>query len=327
MDEVGLAMAHSSLPNFQIQPVTVAVDTAAPGGDSVVRTLRRVVLAWPVQDVEVGEVISRDFLCSCRDWRDSGIRATLLSAGLLPPNTEGPTSRMLESILAFGKQKIRDQVQNENYSSTKLGYDKFRSDSIASAAVLAFPSTWDATLRRLEDIRSSAKPLRIYMDKTEYLYGHLQPGAFQNSVPGESPIVLVDSPSEADVLYLIDHTYSIAGTDSSGKETQLECEHFKGGKMLNQFWWEGLLVTKQMLARTVNRYYNVYNLISGGPLMLGDTLPIWFPASYDMKDNLDLCAFIDHFNDWYDKTSGYLLTSFLIVYVAKGVQKIETIGY
>ena len=87
-----------------------------------------------------------------------------------------------------------------------------------------------------------------------------------------------------------------------------ECELFKADKTLNQFWWEGLLVTKNMLSRTMNRYYGVYNAerIISAPvvetlaeildiLMPIQRLPVWFPPTYDLKIPLELWSFICHY--------------------------------
>ena len=136
------------------------------------------------------------------------------------------------------------------------------------------------------------------MLRKEYLYSQLE-SLMIEGVPAK--VELVNNIQDADVLYLIDHTYTVSVSD--GTSNTVECEHYKTGKVLNQFWWEGLLVTKQMLSKTINRAYGVYN--SAVPsidepveyFMNPNKLPSWFPESYDLSAALELWSFVRSYLD------------------------------
>lgn len=123
------------------------------------------------------------------------------------------------------------------------------------------------------------------------------------------------------MLYLIDHTYTIGANDGSGSTA--ECEHYKTGKVLNQFWWEGLLVTKQMLSKTINKAYGVYKssvakvpskdeVYAEEPVeyfMNPRNLPSWFPESYDLSVAVELWSFIKSYVTRYQNKSYSMLFS------------------
>jgi hypothetical protein len=140
---------------------------------------------------------------------------------------------------------IQDAIIAQNHSKAE--------SAVASDVTRAVG--WDRVSADKEGPR-----LKIYVDRKEYLYGHLTPANLD--AIQEYQIELVDSPDQADVLYLIDHTYRtvapVSTSSGSVQQVEVECEHLKAGKVCNQFSWEGLLVTKQMLCKTINTAYGVY---------------------------------------------------------------------
>ena len=94
----------------------------------------------------------------------------------------------------------------------------------------------------------------------------------------------MDTPDEADVLYLIEHTFCRDGTQ----------EYSKSGKVMNQFWWEGLIVTKESLARSVKLYAESKR--SNDQMKTADDdgqfiLP-WFPVSFNLSNSPELAECI-----------------------------------
>jgi len=91
-------------------------------------------------------------------------------------------------------------------------------------------------------------------------------------------VTIVSTAEEADVLYLIEHTFGA---------NDLE-EVRKGGKILNQFWWDGLLVTKESLAHSARIYKEMnQHMVAQN----GFTLP-WIPTSFDLSHEAHLAEFI-----------------------------------
>lgn len=91
-------------------------------------------------------------------------------------------------------------------------------------------------------------------------------------------VSLVSSAEEADVLYLIEHTF--------GEDFLQEAN--KVGKVLNQFWWDGLIVTKESLCHSARLYKEI---VQCPPADDGFTLP-WIPTSFDLTNETHLAEFI-----------------------------------
>jgi tubulin--tyrosine ligase-like protein 12 len=110
---------------------------------------------------------------------------------------------------------------------------------------------------------------------------HLNPSYITRT---NSKIELTKNTQDADVLYLIEHTYG------QGEALQ---EVVKKDKMLNQFWWEGLLVTKESLANTMKlatkqeEAGKAHNEEDEGFLYRG-----YFPISFNLSDPKELAEFV-----------------------------------
>jgi hypothetical protein len=91
-------------------------------------------------------------------------------------------------------------------------------------------------------------------------------------------VSLVSSAEEADVLYLIEHTFGIDCLQEANKI----------GKVLNQFWWDGLIVTKESLCHSARLYKEIVQCPSVDD---GFTLP-WIPLSFDLSNETHLAEFI-----------------------------------
>ena len=73
-----------------------------------------------------------------------------------------------------------------------------------SAPSIVTPSEWAAAEENLSAIvKDKKRALKVFCDRED----HLNPSLMSPT----QRIVLVSSPSEADVLYLIDHTISVSG--------------------------------------------------------------------------------------------------------------------
>ena len=99
----------------------------------------------------------------------------------------------------------------------------------------------------------------------------------------------MNTPDEADILYLIEHTFGRDGTQ----------EYSKSGKVLNQFWWEGLIVTKESLAKSVKLYAeskrtgdNQIKTTAAEEEDDGQFILPWFPVSFNLSNLPELAEFI-----------------------------------
>lgn len=225
-----------------------------------------VAIAWPIADLEEGEMITRDYLqhhaiSMSTDPSDNGAGITaelqqvtahrrllysLLSIGLIQRENRGP---VVERLLNYTHREFIQRMSSYHSASRSLvavsegdlvDHDCFGStDKVVLPKVpLPLVSGWAPALNRLNHIKEHGEPLRIFMDQQQYLYGQLtherdyRPASFVSKLDphdeaANCPILLVDSPDRADVLYLIDHTYASGEVDGTGQE----CEHFKANKV------------------------------------------------------------------------------------------------
>ena len=171
---------------------------------------------------------------------------------------------------------------------------------------------------KLITISQSRLPLRIYCDRPD----HLNPGLL--TAKSQYKIELVTDIGKADVLYLIDHfasesqlqqqqqqqssllpsppssashSPSLTHTHShthSPSSTHLQNEWLKTNKLYtNQFWWNGYLVTKEQLVKTVtlaHRKKQLCNTNVTGDRKNDRNFPVWLPCSYDLGVRTDLAA-------------------------------------
>ena len=320
LDEVGCAFGHSRYPNMEICPI-ILITEKTPG----VFSRQTLTLAWPVQNILIGEELTRDYLSGLNtaprdaeiantegvgkydDWgRVAGeptavLTRELLSCGLIPPPASVIKSRRLDAPVVVTTESTNWRIKVDAVLQSVVRDPALTADMPSSSRHVVMsrllPSSplpeWEASLQKLRRIADTpSERLRVYVDRKEYLYGHLE------QPDDTAKIILVSDPSEADVLYLIDHTYT-----TSVDGTPAECELYKTGKILNQFWWEGLLVTKQMLTRTINRAYDVYGVSKDSSLgtvnsvMNHSRLPSWFVESYDLSVPFELWSFIKSYRD------------------------------
>lgn len=197
-------------------------------------------LSWPIEDIEEGDLLTRDYLQSVRppsgiegsDMLAVNLITSLQSIGLLRPELfskaseyaeDSPVKRVLNDSLTRMLKPLFDATPDVRAkSSTISAADSFNVSDFkdTSSAVSEVPialrrqivlPAWQGRLDKLKAIRETGQPLKIYMDKVVYLWGQLQGASasrISESDPStKCPIILVDTPEEADVLYLIDHTY------------------------------------------------------------------------------------------------------------------------
>ena len=235
-------MTHSVTPNMRIQSICVLL----PNHSSVDSFIpMRLTLAWPVADIEEGEMITRNYLLSlhpsCIDMNSDSSNTAVLynltislhSIGLLP-SLPCSSSIVTKVLLASYKHYISKLLSADASNiptrhpiiavADKIDISQFTNTGHVSIDYnhLSAPlANWETSLLKLRQIKQTNGVLKVYMDRKEYLYGQLQPHVISDV--NACRILLVNDPNEADVLYLIDHTY----VDKDGNE----CEHYKHDKV------------------------------------------------------------------------------------------------
>lgn len=136
-----------------------------------------------------------------------------LQSSFLTPSLE-PTMGTMGSKPQSYTIAASDHFDLRDFSNTSKSFEDSKKPVSGPLKPTVLPQ-WSAALNRLDEIRENGLPLKIYMDKKVYLWGQLAEPLPCDASAEElatdpswgCPIVLVDSPEEADVLYLIDHTY------------------------------------------------------------------------------------------------------------------------
>lgn len=143
----------------------------------------------------------------------------------------------------------------------------------------AWESIYHTLAQKQQKLNTAATttPLLVYCDRPD----HLNPDFLTH----ETHIQMVDDPVLADILYLIEHTCD----DQDG-------EHRKQLKMTNQFWWNGMIVSKEHLARTIRNAQIVLNQHENLNGSKPKCYP-WFPLCYDLSVASELKSFIGEFCD------------------------------
>ena len=242
-DEVGMSIQHSASPSFRLCPITVC--SPHTEADSYSLTL-----AWPVADLETGRRVTRDFLPT------------------VP--TLSPTRAL--RLIAFWDREYLLQCNGDDALLQRVlgGDDDGGSSGPGRAEQVPTEAESSASAQRAEAggrfvaieerLLSLPPPLKVYCDRNDHLRSDLLRG---------DTVTIVSSAAEADALYLIDHTLD----EQTGEEVD------RRGKVVNQFWWEGMLVSKEHLLRSI-----------GGTA--DGAAPAWFPTSYDLSYTAQLRAFI-----------------------------------
>lgn len=326
MDEVGMAIGNSfSNPNVKCMPIILTLSSgnsgtvAAPNASTMA-----VSFFWPIQDIAEGDLITRSYLPITSS---SGLREALLRLSFIDhlQYEMKPLSLLKETskdICVDGIESKSRNVEEEEGDSCKGDIGQMTYLEALKKAVKSYtnliPKPAIGTISMYETSLSSSDqlitlpdiaPLRAWSVAEEYLAeakrnplvtlnvycdrpDHLNEAMFINStttVPidassrsshrSQARFKLVDNPEAAHILYLIEHTLD-------GGESEV-C---KKDKMLNQFWWNGMLVTKEQMARTVRRARK-WRRDRGA---VGADVD-WFPMTYDLSQDCELLAFVDEF--------------------------------
>ena len=215
---------------------------------------------WPIKDLVAGEKVTRDFLPSVSVAND-------------------PTRRLRMLAFMDPSSPISSGVR---FAGLGAGAAVAVADCHLPSPLPPLPpppplSHWQSSLDNLDGIKKGGsiceRPLRIYCDKEDNL----------NASFIHSPrLEIVSLPEQADVLYLIDHVH---GDD--GEEEELN----KTEKVISQFWWNGMIVSKEHLFRTVNKFEKSSGSSSGSDSAITSIIP----KTYDLSDGAQLAAFVSEF--------------------------------
>ena len=342
MDEVGLSIRHSSNPNCCIYTMVVDLrdiienDSITTSLSLLSTTESHLVYAlsflWPVRDIDEGGVLTRNYLPDIplndpiRPLKLLGFYKQILSL------KEGYIQKVVQNVMP--------QLQNKE----ELGGNE--SNLLLSTIII--PSHWnnvyDMLLLKMKECeyittdetaisRDNLSSLKVFCDRPDHLNSNL----LIPRVIGKS-IQLVNSAQEADVLYLIDYVVSVTddsvvrGNEATDKNIRTDpsrnvdivvkndekyVEHIKTNKMCNQFSWNGLVISKEQLVKTVIKaeeikikaikLNDVTGINSNDVHKKFHTIP-WLPLTFDLSDNMQLASFIHEFADRQDQLKGMLIT-------------------
>jgi hypothetical protein len=216
MDEVGTSLRHSTHPNCVCAAIMFQ---RGPAEEPFA-----VSLLWPISDIICGEELTRDYLPSIPL---SSLVRPLRLLGYLPQPLPSNVEMFCHLITGVAKHVLQSLPQEESIMSLNLleGQDS------------AIELIWKSQLDHLADTsKSQQSVLKIFCDRQDHINSSFlrSGGRFQ----------FVTNPSEAHILYLIDHTT---------EDKNLNGEYIKKGKVINQFWWNGMIVSKEHLAKTAYR--------------------------------------------------------------------------
>lgn len=305
MDEVGTSVSHSATPNcrcaaFMFQPpaTTVATNnTPAVGGISKNRPVLPpplvVSILWPIEKISAGDVLTRDYLPSVPVHHPS--RCLRLLAYTHPfmsgkPSYDRLVSCVYDAVIQSSQSALLDRTSTIDSSHT--------SNTPTSSTASSVQVDWQYAVDKLKSLHSNssgtAPILRVFCDRPDHLN--------KEFIHRTDRIQIVDTPVEADVLYLIDHTLnepvtSRTGSTAAGSTTQNQIvkkgiigdEYIKTGKIINQFWWNGMIVSKEHLASTIKSAHIKSSNNSAG------SCPAWLPTSYDLSVSSELAHFVQEF--------------------------------
>jgi hypothetical protein len=338
MDEVGSAISHNRFPNCRVYPIYVNLE-GIPGLAAIGYKQFGLSLLWPIKDIEVGDIITRDYLP--------------MSYANQLVDEEGfgdmPLIDRIGILKAIGADKAKDQVTlellrhlkgigyfdvpvglrgSENAESTlevigsiadeALTCIKSQQDTEVSSRCSLLndsPSEWARINDKLQTaaaasvtaVNESTPPLRIFCDRDDYL-------SAQCVDKLSNRFVFVSDSADADILYLIDHV--IDSTDS---------EHDKSGKLLTQFWWEGMIVTKNHFIRTMKAAFE--KLTAGHSSNDGAHTDAgcwpWIAPTYDLSKPKDFASFVKHYVSIQQKSANNPIANMWLLKKFTGRQGID----
>jgi hypothetical protein len=268
MDEVGSSITHSSDPNVRCCPLLVDMGpVTSTQGLQQERNVFALSLVWPIKKIAAGDMVTRDFLPNVS--HDDPTRPLRLLAFSRDPAT------MLHSLKDRGSLGFAEVADSLSSASISVSIDSKPAAAADASGTGASPlPDWSDALQNIETIANGVNSLKVFCDRPD----HLNPALIHR----KDRIQLVDKPDDADVLYLIDHT---CGPEDSDEEFA------KRGKMINQFWWEGMVVSKEHLARTVRSAY-IDGTGDGGEKLRSVS---WCPLTYDCSIRYQLLGFVEDY--------------------------------
>lgn len=277
MDEVGTSISHCGVASPNCRCAAFMFQPPQPHPSAPVRPPLIVSLLWPVQNIAVGDVLTRDYLPSVPVEHPT--RALRLLGYLYPLLSAAGIDNQFAALI------------NTSYTNadSSLSSSSEKMDGSVSSSISASVD-WKDSLATLESLKVTDSPppkiLKVFCDRPDHLC--------KDFIHRTDRIRIVDSPAEADVLYLIDHTVSAPSTSSaygtsmgaySSKPHILGDEYIKKGKIINQYWWNGMLVSKEHFASTVK----------SAARASGVAPPSWLPVTYDLSKAHELAGFVRDF--------------------------------
>lgn len=199
-------------------------------------------LAWPCRDISEGEILNRNFLYGF------------------------PWNPIDKVIWNFGFQYKEDLTEERDLYITYLNrtnLQKFELSKRSQTVPLSSMEWLDLSIQQT---------VRVFCDRPDHLN--------DSYIIDRDRIILVQTPEQADILYLIDHVID-------ANEGQV-FEYSKSHKVSSQFCWNNLVITKEALAKTVRTAHRLIEKSS-------NTYPSWFPDSYDLTVDDELKKFISNF--------------------------------
>ena len=249
-DQVALSIRHSSSPNFACFPIFI-------GGTDMT-------LMWPISDLAAGDMVTRDYLPSCPS---SGSSEELLVRKVrMLAFRGGDTSDLCTDIL-----ELRSFAAENRTLPPPPACDM---EAAASFAPIEPLPQWSSSLDMLATLscgrdKPPSRPLKVFCDDESVL---------KESLLHEPAFVeLVEEPGEADAYYLAHH---VKEENFEGIESD---EYDKSNVVTNQFWFNGMLISKEHLVRTVNKHERRTK---------ASPLESILPTSYDTTKAEDLLAFV-----------------------------------
>lgn len=302
MDEVGSAIAYERSPNCRVYPIYVNLQgiqglesSGGPYGLS---------LLWPIREISAGEALTRDYLPSsyatdfaaiCENFQELPLEKRIELLKATPANPLNPL-KLSETITLETMRQLKEigffdlPSGQLTADSTTIRIVKARAEEVAAyladvdrssahagcELLIETPVGWQHINNLLDEPaeQQHVTPLKIYCDRDDYLSASClqkMAGRFQ----------FVADAAEADILYLIDHVIDV----------ETDKEHEKHNKILTQFWWEGMIVTKNHFIRTMKAAW----LKAGHTSSDNHFCWPWIAPTYDLSKPADFAAFIGHF--------------------------------